>query len=60
MMITFLSWAENGWSWNPGDGDQDLILGASTSLMAVEDMVGQLLQWQTAGGAVIILENKLK
>jgi hypothetical protein len=43
-----------------GDGDQDLILGASTSLMSVQEMVGQLLEWQTNGGAVVILENTLK
>ena len=43
-----------------GDGDQDLILGASTALMSVGDMVGQLLEWQTTGGAVVILENTLK
>lgn len=43
-----------------GDGDIDLILGASTSLMSVQDMVGQLLEWQTNGGAVVVLENTLK
>jgi hypothetical protein len=43
-----------------GDGDQDIILGASTSLMSVQEMVGQLLEWQTKGGAVVVLENTLR
>lgn len=43
-----------------GDGDIDLLLGASTSLMSVQEMVGQLLEWQTNGGAVVILENTLR
>lgn len=42
-----------------GDGDLDLILGASTSLMSVEEMVGKLLEWQSVGGAIVILENTL-
>jgi len=43
-----------------GDGDQDLILGASSSLMNVNEMVGQLLKWESTGGAVVLLENILK
>lgn len=43
-----------------GDGDQDLVLGASTSLMSVNEMVGQLLKWESTGGALILLENTLK
>ncbi len=41
------------------DGDLDLILGASTTLMSVDEMVGQLLKWQSSGGAVVLLENTL-
>ena len=43
-----------------GDGDQDLILGASSSLMGVGEMVNQLIKWESTGGAVILLENTLK
>ncbi|GLR17481.1 FG-GAP repeat domain-containing protein [Portibacter lacus] len=43
-----------------GDGDQDLILGASTSLMTNQEIAGKLIEWQSKGGAVVILENKLK
>ncbi len=42
-----------------GDGDIDIVLGASSSLMNVSQMVAQLLQWQTEGGAIIVLENTL-
>lgn len=41
-----------------GDGDVDLVLGASTSHLRVPDMVNQLMRWQfNAGSAVTILEN---
>ena len=43
-----------------GDGDLDLVLGASSSLMNVNEMIGQLLKWETTGGAVVLLENTLK
>lgn len=43
-----------------GDGDVDLILGASSSLLSVGEMVGQLYQWENTGGAVVFLENTLK
>lgn len=43
-----------------GDGDLDLVLGASSSLMNVNEMIGQLLQWETSGGALVLLENTLK
>jgi hypothetical protein len=42
-----------------GDGDMDLILGASTSLMSVPDKVQQLMHWQREGGAIYFLENTL-
>jgi hypothetical protein len=41
-----------------GDGDIDLVLGASTSHLSVPEMVNQLMRWQfNAGSAVTILEN---
>ena len=43
-----------------GDGDMDLILGASTSLMNLNEMIGQTLKWESTGGAVVLLENTLK
>jgi hypothetical protein len=43
-----------------GDGDIDLILGTSTSLMNVTEKVQKLFDWQSGGGAVIYLENTLK
>ncbi len=43
-----------------GDGDLDLVLGASTSLMNVNEMIGQLFKWENTGGAVVLLENTLK
>ena len=42
-----------------GDGDIDLLLGASTYLMSVPEKVQQLLQWESQGGAIYFLENTL-
>lgn len=42
-----------------GDGDIDIILGASTSMMSVSEKVEQLVKWQSQGGAIYLLENTL-
>ncbi len=42
------------------DGDIDLVLGASTSLMTISEMGKQLATWEKDGGLVVILENTLK